>query len=203
MLDARRADFSVARNVAVALVLVPVLLACGAPSPASPTVVIETPQATSATPTVEPRPTEPTKATPTRIPPPTPTPLGPWMVLDGASFILELAITPEERSAGLSGRSPLGNNDGMLFIYEQEEVPGFWMRGMLFALDIVWIDSDGVVVGVSDNLPPAMDGSVALLYHPPRPVQYVLEVNAGTAERLGVALGSSALFYGIPARADS
>ena len=56
----------------------------------------------------------------------------------GAAFMVEIAASPDERSRGLSGRDRLPEGSGMLFVYNEPAVPGFWMRGMRFALDFVW-----------------------------------------------------------------
>ena len=110
---------------------------------------------------------------------------------------MTVAVTPQERSDGLSGWPGLERDEGMLFIYPGESTPGFWMRGMLFPLDIVWIDAQGVVAGVSADLPPA-SGSQPPTYYPPRPIRYVLEINAGLAGELGIGAGSQATLEGIP-----
>ena len=120
------------------------------------------------------------------------------MVLEGETFSVELAETPEELAKGLMGREKLGVNQGMLFIYDADGRPSFWMKGMLISLDIVWIDSDGVVAGIERNVPPAPAQTQPLLYFPPRPIRYVLEIPAGRAEAAGIVTGSRVTFTGIP-----
>ncbi len=132
----------------------------------------------------------------------TPVPLMPLVALaqvaiEGVTFAVELAVTPQERSDGLSGWPGLERDKGMLFIYAGDSTPGFWMRGILFPLDIVWIDAEGVVAGVGGDLPLA-SGSQPPIYYPPRPIRYVLEINAGLAGELGIGTGSHATFEGIP-----
>ena len=135
---------------------------------------------------------------PTATATPSPTPQVPQVSFGDVTFAVELATTAGERALGLSGRSSIDRNSGMLFIYEADVTPGFWMRGMLFPLDIIWIDGQGEVVGVSSDLAPAQEGSQPPLYYPPGPIRYVLEVNSGLAEELGIRPGSRALFSGIP-----
>jgi uncharacterized membrane protein (UPF0127 family) len=113
------------------------------------------------------------------------------------AFAVTVAVTPQERADGLSGWPGLERDKGMFFIYPGESTPGFWMRGMLFPLDIVWIDAQGVVAGVSADLPPAV-GSQPPTYFPPRPIRYVLEINAGLAGELVIGAGSQATLEGIP-----
>ena len=120
------------------------------------------------------------------------------MVLEGIAFSVELAVTSQEKAQGLMGRASLERERGMLFIYQADATPSFWMRGMLIPLDIVWIDAEGVVVGITANVPPVQEGIQASLYYPPRPIRYVLEINAGMAREMGIGLGSGVTFFGIP-----
>ena len=96
------------------------------------------------------------------------------------------------------GRERLGDTQGMLFIYQADATPTFWMRGMLIPLDIIWIDVDGVVAGIERDAPPAPSTTDPPLYYPSRPIRYVLEINAGSAGELGIAPGSLATLLGIP-----
>ena len=96
------------------------------------------------------------------------------------------------------GRSSLDNDEGMLFIFPSETSPAFWMQGMLISLDIIWIDSRLNVVGIASNVPPHSGSGSPPTYHPPQPVQYVLEVSAGVAGQLGIEPGSLVELVGIP-----
>lgn len=98
----------------------------------------------------------------------------------------ELAITSQEEESGLSDRSGLAPNSGMLFVFDPPQVPGFWMKDMLFSLDILYIAQDGTIVTIVPNLSPATYPDA---FHPTAPVQYVLEVPAGFAANNGIAVG--------------
>lgn len=106
---------------------------------------------------------------------------------------VEEATTESEREKGLSGRSSLDKNSGMLFIFDKKGVnPGFWMKGMLIPLDIIWI-SDNKVVKIDKNIqPPAANAADASLtiYNPGRSIDYVLEVNSGFSDSMNIAVGS-------------
>jgi hypothetical protein len=81
----------------------------------------------------------------------------------------------------------------MWFAYGLSRVPSFWMLRMHFPLDIVWVDAELRVVSVTNNLPiPDADAPEASLprYSPGVPVRYVLEINAGLANELGIVPGS-------------
>lgn len=114
-----------------------------------------------------------------------------------AQFIAEVAITPQERTQGLSGRSSLDPRTGMLFIFECEGLHTFCMEGMRFPLDFVWISAQRTVVDITPSVPPAALGQVTLpTYLPVAPVQYVLEINAGEAESASISLGEQVRYTG-------
>lgn len=107
-------------------------------------------------------------------------------------FVVEVASTFMERAQGLSGHVPLGANDGMLFVFPSPSAGAFWMQGMLFPIDFVWI-ADGRVVGVTEDALP-MSETGYQLYYPPAPVDQVLEINAGAVREFGIAAGD-AVYY--------
>jgi uncharacterized membrane protein (UPF0127 family) len=107
-----------------------------------------------------------------------------------ASVQAEVADDAAERARGLSGRARLGRGSGMYFVLTTE-FPRFWMKGMRFPLDIVWI-RDAKVVDVSARVPPPrgdVPDSQLPTYSPARPADRALEVNAGWAARNGVRPG--------------
>jgi hypothetical protein len=77
----------------------------------------------------------------------------------------------------------------MLFVYAEPEPRGFWMPDMHFDIDIVWI-RDGRIVHVEPDVPHAVSGPLPV-YRPSEPADLVLEVAAGTAQRLGWRLGDA------------
>ena len=109
---------------------------------------------------------------------------------------VEVASTPEQSERGLGYRDELPEDAGMLFDLHETRIPQFWMKGMRFPLDMVWIGEDKRVVAVTANVPPqpgAADDELARI-SPPVAVRYVLEVNAGTAQRQGIAAGTQLTF---------
>ena len=114
------------------------------------------------TPTVAPPPTVPPTATPepTDTPQPTETPLpdAPLVRIGDAVYVVDLAVTPEERVQGLSGRPSMDAERGMLFVYDEDGPRTFWMPDMHFPLDMVWIRADCTVAGVTADVPnPPLD----------------------------------------------
>jgi uncharacterized membrane protein (UPF0127 family) len=107
------------------------------------------------------------------------------------SFEVELAETMSQQAKGLSYRDSLSENKGMLFDFGKDSNPGFWMMGMRFPLDIIWIKNN-VVVGIEKNVPAPTSGtpqSALKLYYPPETIDKVLEINAGLSDKLGIKIG--------------
>lgn len=102
--------------------------------------------------------------------------------------MVEIADSDDERGQGLAGRDRLENDEGMLFVFDEPGRPSFWMKGMNFSLDFIWIYED-VVVEVRENVPAAIEGEVARTYEPTIPATMMLEVNAGWARQNGVKVG--------------
>src|SRR3989344_124116 len=69
-------------------------------------------------------------------------------------FKVEIASTSEELSKGLMFRENLNKNSGMLFIFHEEGIYGFWMKNTLIPLDIIWINSDKKIIFIKNNVLP-------------------------------------------------
>ena len=106
---------------------------------------------------------------------------------------VEVVDTPEKQAQGLSGREKIPDKAGMLFYFSEYRVRDFWMKNMLFPLDIIWIDG-GKVVGISKNVP-IPDGESLPTYSSPSPVSMVLEVNSGFADKNNLKVGDRVDFY--------
>lgn len=99
---------------------------------------------------------------------------------------VELARSFLARQKGLSGRTGLKDNEGMLFIFPKPGHYGFWMKEMNFPIDIVWI-KEGKILDWEENVKPEpQKGTWGLtVYYPPEPVEMVLEVAAQTVKKRG------------------
>ena len=102
-----------------------------------------------------------------------------WVEIRGRRVAAELAETPAEQSLGLGERDSLAWDRGMLFVYDTPARYRFWMKGMRFSIDIVWIAGDRIV-HVDSHVPFERGGNGPIL-QPPYPVDAVLEVPAGYA----------------------
>ncbi len=160
----------------------------------------------TATPAPTPEPTTSPSPTPTQTasPSPTPTPRGPAVVIGSTVFDAELAIAPAERVKGLSGRDSLPPQTGMLFIFETGEATAFWMRGMRFPLDFVWISKDCAVADITHHAPaPENDSTDLPTYESAAQAAYNFEINAGEAEKYGIEVGDPVLFFDVPAESGA
>jgi uncharacterized membrane protein (UPF0127 family) len=109
-------------------------------------------------------------------------------------LLVEVASTPEQRSKGLGGRASLAEDTGMLFDLGETRVPSFSMRDTLIALDFIWVSEDRRIQGIVADVQPVAPGEPLAPYSPTEPVRYVLEVNGGTAARLGLEPGDQLEF---------
>ena len=114
-----------------------------------------------------------------------------YLAIGSTAIRVEIADTEQSRTRGLSGRSSLDPDKGMLFVFPKANYYTFWMPDMNFPLDIIWMDQNKIVVGVSQDLPPLQDKTKPIYYVPPKPSQYVLEVNAGFAKKFGIKEGNA------------
>jgi len=112
------------------------------------------------------------------------------VTIRGATFHAELALTPERRAQGLSGREELAPDEAMLFLFGAPGLPGFWMPDMHFDLDLVWIRGDRIV----DLTPFVSRREPDRVHRPSEPTDVVLEVLAGTATLHGWRPGDRVLF---------
>lgn len=117
------------------------------------------------------------------------------ITIGSTTLKVEVADTKEKRTQGLSGRAtPPESGHGMLFDFgvpDANSLNPFWMKDMHFAIDVIWIN-DGVVAQIDKNLPAPEDGtkdSDLPLYYPDNPTDYVVELAAGEADKLGINIG--------------
>jgi uncharacterized membrane protein (UPF0127 family) len=114
------------------------------------------------------------------------------IAVDGTAISVHIATSPAEQQRGLSGIPSIQKNEGMLFQYAQATRPTFWMKGMLFPIDIIWIQ-DRRVIGINHNLQPPdaeYPNDMLARYTAPGDVTAVLETQAGWAATHTIHTGS-------------
>lgn len=101
-----------------------------------------------------------------------------------------VADQPEEQRLGLSIRDQLPESEGMVFTYDQLQKPSFWMKGMKFPIDIIWIRNNRVVdLSLYLQPEPGKEDRQLKLYTPKTEVDMVLEVSSGWATKNDIQLG--------------
>jgi uncharacterized protein len=101
------------------------------------------------------------------------------------AFSVALATNDAERERGLMFVKQLPEGQGMLFDFKKDQPVSFWMHNTYIPLDMIFISGDGRVLHIAENAKPMSDALIPSQY----PVRAVLEVIAGTADKLGIAVG--------------
>jgi uncharacterized protein len=105
----------------------------------------------------------------------------------------ELMVEPGDRAMGLMFRPSLPADRSLLFVFDDLDFHGIWMKNCRFPIDIVWLDENRKVVHVAEGVPPCKKEPCAV-YEPLRRAAYVVEMNSGQARKEKVTLGSTLEF---------
>lgn len=116
---------------------------------------------------------------------------GDWVELGGQRYAVEVARTEADRERGLMFRDTLAPGHGMLFIHPRQEPQAYWMKNTRIPLDILYFDEAHRLVSQQRDVPPCSLGDACPPYPSDAPARYVLELNAGEAERLGLHDGDA------------
>jgi uncharacterized membrane protein (UPF0127 family) len=104
-------------------------------------------------------------------------------------FKVEIADNEASREEGLMYRPTMPADAGMLFDFKVTDRVYFWMKNTYIPLDMIFIRADGTVATIAENTKPLSEKTVPS----EEPVRFVLEVNAGTAQRIGLKVGDKVL----------
>jgi uncharacterized membrane protein (UPF0127 family) len=107
----------------------------------------------------------------------------------GRTYYLSAATSEADQERGLSGTPSLADDRGMLFVDSSVGERCFWMKDMRYALDIIWLDNGKKVVHIEKNLSPSTYPKAYCAQ-----AQYVIELNAGQADKSGLSLGQVVSF---------
>ena len=110
-----------------------------------------------------------------------------------AAVKVEIAEKEPHRMRGLMYRTEMPEDHGMIFRFDESVVHRFWMHNTCIPLDMLFIEEDGTIVGIEENVPTLNDAT----YECGCPSKYVLELNAGWARRHGVVAGQRVRLEGI------
>jgi uncharacterized membrane protein (UPF0127 family) len=100
------------------------------------------------------------------------------------TLVVEVAATPASQATGLSGRTSLAPDAGMLFVFPTPQPTEFWMRDTLIPLSIAFVDDSRTIVSIQE-----MQAETDQHHVPPGPIRYAIEANQGFFSRAGVAIG--------------
>jgi len=109
------------------------------------------------------------------------------------SFLVQVAETKQQQEKGLMFVRSLPPNSGMLFIYKDEAVRYFYMKNTYIPLDIIWMDKGKKVVFIKKNAQPE-NLDVYETIQPQEEAMYVLELNAGSLDRIGLRINDTLRF---------
>jgi uncharacterized membrane protein (UPF0127 family) len=108
----------------------------------------------------------------------------------GTTFHVDVVASPEALAIGLSHTASLPADRGMLFLFDKPDYYQFWMKGMTFPLDIIFV-RNSTIVPIARNVPvPSGDGELPR-YAPDEPIDKVLEINAGLSDQYGIQSGDA------------
>jgi uncharacterized protein len=116
------------------------------------------------------------------------------VTLNRVELVADVAATNDQRSKGLSVKDTLNESEAMLFVFNTEREHSFWMKGMKFPIDIIWLDDDKEVVHVEHSLEPCIPDEFCQPYSPDDNSLYVLETVAGFAQKYNVTDGTQVEF---------
>jgi len=111
----------------------------------------------------------------------------------GEEIPVEIADTIKKRSLGLGKRTSLKKGWGMLFVFEKRKPHRFWMKDMQFPLDVIWLDNHRIVHIIHNATPDNYMDEPEIMTSP-FPVNFVLEIAAGQAEKLRLKTGQRMKF---------
>jgi uncharacterized membrane protein (UPF0127 family) len=112
--------------------------------------------------------------------------------LGTGNYMVRVVSEASDREKGLSGTVSLSKDQGMLFVFNESDKWGIWMKNMNYPIDILWIDQTKTVVEIATNVSPETYPST--VFRPGKPARYVLELAAGSASDASISVGSKASF---------
>ncbi len=107
------------------------------------------------------------------------------VIVGGHQLVVEVAATPQSRACGLSHRTGLADNYGMLFVYPQAEPRTFWMKDTHIPLSIAFVDASKIIINIERMVP----NQTTQRYLSRRPATYAIEANHGWFLSRGIQAG--------------
>ena len=111
--------------------------------------------------------------------------------INSKKILVDIADNVCKRDLGLSGRTSLNTDSGMIFSFDKEGNYGFWMKDMNFSLDIIWINSNFIISGIEKDL---ATSTYPKSFGNKYKAVYVLEVPAGYSDKNNIKVGEKIIF---------
>jgi uncharacterized membrane protein (UPF0127 family) len=108
-------------------------------------------------------------------------------------FDIEIARTPEQQERGLMFRKEMAPDAGMIFPQAIDRPMNFWMKNTYIPLDMLFVQSDGRISRIFPDATPLSEATI----ESGGPIRAVIELNAGTAAKLGIHVGDRVEFPGL------
>lgn len=112
----------------------------------------------------------------------------PKVIINNQTFKVEIADDEKEKQIGLSGKKTLPADKGLLFTFNKADYYSFWMKNMLFPIDIIFINGDKIVTIYENLQPPTSEEDLSIL-QPEEPSDKVLEINANLSKKYNIKKG--------------
>jgi uncharacterized membrane protein (UPF0127 family) len=106
------------------------------------------------------------------------------MQIGRQTFTLEVADTEPTRETGLMNRDSMPAQHGMLFVFDDEQPRGFWMKNTRIPLDILFVNAQGKIISSKSMKPLDLQTTES-----DGPAKYAIELNQGAIEKAGVSVG--------------
>ncbi|MDQ5981941.1 MAG: uncharacterized protein QG570_706 [Patescibacteria group bacterium] len=116
--------------------------------------------------------------------------------INGKNYDIWIVEDEDKRQRGLMYVKDMKKTSGMLFIFDSTSIYPIWMKNTVIPLDIIWISEEGNVVFIKENAKPC-DSTIDALCHtiiPTSPARFILELNAGQVQKLGLKVGENINF---------
>ena len=114
--------------------------------------------------------------------------------IDSKILDVQIAETDAQKTRGLMFQNELPDDQGMIFVFSQEQIVPIWMLNMQFPLDIIWFDVNGNVIHIEKNVPPcksALETATCTVQNADgKKAKYVLEVTAGFTDKFHITENS-------------
>ncbi|QQG40968.1 MAG: DUF192 domain-containing protein [Candidatus Levyibacteriota bacterium] len=113
----------------------------------------------------------------------------PMATINNHKFSLLIAKTPQEKEIGLSEKTSIPQDSGMIFVFDTPDTYPFWMKNMKFPIDIIYINQNKIITIFENTKPLASPDETPQILRPDEPADKVLEINAGLSQKFGIKKG--------------